>query len=340
MKKITKVFVLTTEYHFLLSMSIIVNKYGSGEFRNILIFTGHRLSGVAVDALPSFIEVVTLFIDEDKKLKEKVDKIIVEQVIRNLFVFTAYRFFETYMLNKISKSTQRHLVQDGANFYFNIKKSVFVSRLKETLKIYLNLWRRGFFFLKPVLYKKHLAQCSFVDFVWLTSEEIYHEPKFSKKPLIKIKLFSAEAERKLLKYFKMDEKVQYNNYLIYFSLRLTQKDAVLKEIAVLKSILAKVGKPNLLIKLHPNATDVQVELFKEAFGDQVIKNQAPGELYVLQAKDTCVVGTASAVLYDNNTFCSYFSLIKIYQQLKIFPNWLEVSLPNHVKIIETIHDMD
>lgn len=340
MKSITNVFVTTTEYHFLLSMSIISQKYNSQEFKNIIVFTGRRLSGVVVEALPSSVEVFTVLIDEEKNLKGKVNRIFFQQNIQNLFVFTAYRFLETYLLNKISKTTQRHLVQDGANFYFNIEKSVFVSRLKETLRIYKDLWTRGFFFIRPVLYKKHLAQCSFIDFVWVTNPEVYQEPLFFRKPIIKIELLLNERDwTESARYFTGFEKRDYNNYLIYLSTRLTQKETIQREIELIKSVIKKFGARNLLVKLHPDASIAQADLIKTLFGANAIKNSVPAELYMAHAKNSLVIGTASAALYYHNSSCRYFSLIKIYQQLQLFPPWVEVKFPGHVKILGNLNEL-
>ena len=339
MKKITNVFVLTTEYHFMLSISIILSKYSSGEFRNVLVFTGPRLSDVKTDALPSYIEVVEISIDTEVNLKEKIHQQFFSEDIQNVFVFIAYRFLETYVLSKISKTVKRHLVQDGANFYYEIKKSVFISRLKETIKIYRNLWSRGFFFTNPVLYKKHQADSALIDFVWITNPEIYQEPAIFKRPVRKIELLQSESDKEILmKCFSGFQKGEHTDHLIYLSTRLTQPEAIQLEIDLIKSVAAKFKNLTLLVKLHPYSLIIQVDQFRKEFGMSVIKNYVPAELYIMNAKNSRIIGSSSAGMFYENPLCKYFSLEKIYQNLKLAPRWIEIKFPLHVRKVESLDE--
>lgn len=338
-EKITNVFILTTEYHFFLSMNIIDGRYNSVDYKNVLIFTGQRLSGIVVENLPANIEVFEIVVELEEDLQDKIDKTILRSAVENLFVFTAYRDLETYLLCKIHRSAKRHLVQDGANFYFKILKSVAISRFKETLKIYWNLWKKGILLTKLILYKKHMAQCAFIDFVWITNPEIYRKPRFSSKPIVKINLFSNEKSINVFyKYFAIDEMQKYDNSIIYLSSKLTQENDILCEIAQLKSVVEKLSHHKLLVKLHPNSPTIQVDLLRAAFKDCVVKNFVPAELYIANAFNSYIIGVASASLYYNNPKCAYFTLVKVYQRLGIFPDWIEVKLPAHVKVIENLNE--
>jgi hypothetical protein len=337
MRKIVNVFVLTTEYHFLLSMSIILDKYASDGFRNVLVFTGPRLSDVAINSLPPFVETVEIFIDTEMYVKKKIQETFFQAEVRNVFVFTAYRFLETFVLCKVPRSVKRHLVQDGANFYATIKNSVFIRRLKETVGIYRNLWKKGFFFITPVLYKKHLAQSSLVDFVWVTNPEVYVEPRWSRKPVIKIDLLKSErAKEVLMKCFSRLKIHGYDNYLIYLTTRLTEPDAIELEIEMIKSLTVKFRTLNLLVKLHPHSPAIQVNHIQKAFGAKAVKNYVPAELYIMNAKNTCVVGAPSAGFFFENPMCNYFCLEKIYQKLEIWPQSMDIHFPHHVKKPETL----
>jgi hypothetical protein len=334
MKKNTNVFVLTTEYHFLLSMSIVNDRYSTMASRNVLIFTGERLSAIVVKNLPLNVEVSEINVLEEGKLAQKIHKDILLPGLVNLFVFTAYRDLETYLLTRCDSSVRRHLVQDGANFYFKVSKSVIISRLKETLKIYRNLWRKGIFLKRLVLYKKHMAQCGFIDDVWVTNPELYLQPRFSRKPVVKINLLSNEkCVSECCRYFGMDEPMTYHNTLIYLSTRLAREDDILPEIAQVKSIANTFGNYKLLVKLHPGSPEIQVKLFEAAFKDCVVKNFIPAELYIANATNSYIVGGVTASLYFNNPNCTYFTLISVYQQLGLFPDWIAVNFPDHVRTI-------
>jgi hypothetical protein len=336
MIKETNLFVMTTEYHFLLTMSIIKEKFSSLESRNVLIFTGERLSAIVPGNIPN-VEVNTLNVQREENLKDTIQQLISRHSLSNLFVFIAYRDLETYLLTTVGKSVNRHLVQDGANFYFKIDRLVLKSRLKETLKIYQNLWRKGIVLKKLVLFKTHMAQCGFVDHVWITNPEVYREPRFQKKIIHKINLLLDKSNVRLVsRYFGSDEIPPITNTLIYLSSRLTRKDLILLEISQLKLILLKLSNPKLLVKLHPNSSILQVELLTQAFGNSVLNNYIPAELYIAQSTNSVIIGGVTAALFFKNPACSYFTLVKIYQQLGLFPKWIEVTFPTHVKEMEDL----
>jgi hypothetical protein len=335
MKVIRNVFILTTEYHCLLSISIIHDNFTDSAADNVLVFTGKRLSQIDVKSLPPSVQVVNLIDQEWTKAG-------VSQFSKgadNVFVFTAYRDLETYVLIQSEGRAKRHLVQDGANFYFNILKPVFLSRVKETIKIYRNLWRRGILLKRFVLYKKHLAQCDFIDYVWITNPEVYQQPSVSRKPTCLVKLsLSPNSRHDTYKVFG-SEIESFSNAIIYLSAIMTDETEIRSEIEQLTILLSRVPHERLLIKLHPNASETQTALFQSVFHGSVLKNFTPAELYIANARDSYIVGTASAALFFCNPTCFYFSLLSPYQRIGLFPKWIQVNFPSHVNVIEHYDDI-
>ena len=339
MKKDTNVFILTTEYHFLLAVHIIEQQYPSSEFDNVLIFTGERLSMVKVNALPPNYQVVALDMKTEKHLRKFVYEKILKPSCANIFVFTAYRDLETYVLCLASRSVVKHLVQDGANFYFEIRESVLWGRFKETARIYLNLLRKGILLKRIILYKKHLADCSFIDRVWVTNPEIYIPPKQTKIPVSKIMLNNGDmAMKKCLSYFNHSI-AAFTNSVLYLSPRLTSEEQIELEIGQLNILLAIFGARRVVIKLHPYATTKQVGMFESRFGENVLRNFVPAELYIAKAINLYVVGVSSAALYFNNSECMYFSLLKVFQRLGMYPGSVSVIFPSHVRVVDEIEEV-
>jgi hypothetical protein len=339
MKENINVFVLTTEYHFLLAVNIVEQQYPASEFKNILVLTSERLSSVRAENLPGNLRVITMDVGGEKDLKGAIYRKLLTPSPVNIFVFTAYRDLETYLMCSAGHSVTRHLVQDGANFYFHIGKSVMWSRFKETLKIYRNLWRKGILLKRLILYKTHMADCSFIDRVWVTNPDLYVAPRFSNTPVSKIDLLAKQGiTEKCCRYFGL-ERNSIHDALIYLSFRLTNEEAIAREISQLKMIAKVLKKPSLLVKLHPNATSLQRDLFTSAFGTSVVQNFIPAELLIAQSRNCYIVGTASAALYFANPACTYFTLIKIFQQLEVYPKWVDVKFPKHVGIIESINEI-
>jgi hypothetical protein len=334
----TNVFVLTTEYHFLLAVNVIDQQYPPSHFRNLFVFTGERLSMVKIENLPPHIRVVELPIDKERNFKKVVDEKIFSVSPANLFVFTAYRDLETYLLCSVDRSVTRHLVQDGANFYFNITTSVTWSRLKETVKIYRKLWQKGIILKRLVRYKKHMADCHFIDQVWVTNPEVYVAPPSSRKLIAKIDLQRLEENQALLAhYFSMQADV-LNNCILYLSSRLIHEKDIAREITQVHSVLAALSKP-IFIKLHPNAPDLQERMFSDAFPDRVTRNFIPAELYIAKAKNCLVIGVASAALYYYNPMCRYVSIIRIFQAIGMYPLGVDSNFPSHVHVVRTLDEL-
>ena len=340
MKQNTNVFILTTEYHFLLSMNIIFERFNTAEFTNQLIFTGPRLSDINVGSLPAHVYVTEINVESERHLEKKIRETILVKSLAHVFVFTAYRDLETFVLCSVDPSVKRHLVQDGANFYFKISKSVMWSRFKETLKIYRNLWRKGILLKKFVRYKKHLADCGFIDDVWITHPEVYEKPLLSAKAVIKVNLLEKNVDKTpFYKYFGMDEDSEYSNAVIFLSSRLNHEKDILAEINIIQSIIMKFTNYALLVKLHPAASVLQVEMLRSAFENGVIKNFTPAELYISKAKNSFVVGCASAALYYHNKECRYFSLVRDYRYRKLFPETTHVNFPAHITVVKNLMEL-
>jgi hypothetical protein len=325
-------------------MNIIGERLNSPEQNNILVFTGERLSEIARKNLPSNINIIDILVEQEENLRMKIFETILRHSIANLFVFTAYRDLETYLLCTVNRNTKRHLIQDGANFYFRILKPLLFSRIKETLRIYSNLWRKGILLKRFVLYKKHFAQCGFIDCVWVTNPDIFPRPWLFKKPIFTVNQPSTEnGIEKFYKYFisKTDlYSIRLNDYLIYLPGRLTKKNDILCEIAQLKLIVDRLKIKNVLIKLHPNSLNYHFDLFKANFENcTVIQNYIPAELYIAKAVNSYIIGIASVSLFYNNPDCKFFSLIKLHQQFKIYPRWIKPALPYHIKVVESINDI-
>jgi hypothetical protein len=337
--KKVNIFVLGTEYHFLISMSIIEEHFSDGNYFNKFIFLGQRLSQIDTSALPTNSAFTTLFAETEPDIKKKVNDFIFSDKIENLFVVNAYRIPETYILSKIDrKKTKTHLMQDGALFYNRIEKSVYKNRIKEMSRIYLGLWKRKIFFTDIILYGRFMETSGYIDELWMTNPDIYIGPKTRKK-INRIKLFPKDDSiQKFTRAFKLDHKLTdgLSDYLIYLSVIVRDLTKVPKEIEQIKLLQDRAGKSKVLIKLHPNSSDYQFEKMKEAFGEQVFRNYVPAEIYIANARNSTVVGCASTSLLYNNESCEYYALKKMYQEMGIYLKWLNIQLPEHVTFIESI----
>jgi hypothetical protein len=337
------VFVLSTEYQFILAISIIEEFFSNGDFTNQLVLKGPRSSDVNTQNLPEHVTFVKILF-EDEDLESRIKKEIFNKEINNLFVVHTYRAYETYVLSLAPKSTRIHLMQDGSLFYHTMEINLFLNRIKETFLIYKKLWEKNIILKKIVLYPRHIHKSRFIKELWMTNPDLFVDPK-TKLKINKVHLFpkndTVEKCNKLFFVKKEEDYKEINDCLIYLAPIIRDRKIMPLEIDEIKKIKAKVNKKNIIIKLHPGIKDeFRLNMLKSVFGDVVIQNYIPAEMYIANSKNSCVVGSASTALFYENTKCQSFALKKYYQRIGLYATWKNVALPKHVHIIDDLEDFD
>jgi len=337
------VFVLSTEYQFILAISIIEEFFSNGAFTNQLVLKGPRSSDVNTQNLPDYVSFVKILF-EDKNLESRIKNEIYHKKIDNLFVVHTYRAYETYVLSLATKSTRIHLMQDGSLFYHTMEISLFLNRIKETYLIYKKLWDKKILLKKFVIYPRHLHKSRFIKELWMTNPDLFVDPK-TKLKINKVHLFpkddTVEKCNKLFFVKKKEDFKEISDCLIYLAPIIRDRTIMSLEIEEIKKIMAKVNKKNILIKLHPVILDeYRLNLMKSAFGNVVMQNYIPAEMYIANSKNSCVVGSASTALFYENPKCQSFALKKYYQRIGLYATWKNVALPKHVHLIDDLSDFD
>jgi hypothetical protein len=337
----TNVFLLATEYHFLLAMSIVDEFFPADRYFNKLFFLGKRLSDVDITKLPDNFSASMLIFETENFFKHRVHHEILNTPVENLFVVNAYRSPETYILSVVPPSTTTHLMQDGALFYNRIEKFIYKHRVKEMFRVYKGLWDKGIYYMKPILYTRFMERSGFIDEIWMTNPVEYIGPR-TKKKVNTISLFAGGANvKKYTRYFRVnqDDFTDLNGYLIYMSVIIRDPKQIPNEIRQIKKLQAKLGRERVLIKLHPNASQLQFDSLKEQFGEKVFRNYVPAEIYIGNATHSDIVGCASTSLFFHNPSCRYYALKLFYQELGIYSKWYNINLPPHVTQLESLEDL-
>jgi hypothetical protein len=332
------VFLLGTEYHFLMALSIVDAEYPANEYQNRFVFLGKRLQQIDKKSLPAHITALDFHFDQEPQVQERVRTEIIQDGVNNLFVVHAYRSLETYILSLMKKgATRRHLMQDGALFYNKIEKSVFLNHAKNVYQVYRDLWRKGIFFTDLLYYGRYMEKSGYIDEVWMTNPQQYVGPPV-KKPVHVVKLFpNADSPAVYTRYFNVDREVltQLEDCLLYLPVFVKTPEKVQEEIDCIKRIIKKLDKKKVFIKLHPNSFEFQRKAMEQAFGKYVFKNNVAAEVYIANARNAHVVACASTSLFYHNPSCKYFALKRFYQSMGIYSNWYNIHLPPHVTVVDS-----
>lgn len=332
------VFLLATEYHFLVALSIVDSYFPATGYKNRFVFIGNRLSQINKDSLPENIHAFDFFFDDEMDVKGKVQREVIGSGIDNLFVVNAYRPLETYVLSLMNtRKTQRHLIQDGALFYNKIEKSVFLNHTKNVFQVYKGLWKKKILFTDLLYYGRYMEHSGYIDQIWMTNPDEYVGPVLKKKVNL-LKLFPNTASiAAYSSYFNLDKEILegLQDCLLYLPVFVKTEDKVQEEIECIQRIVSKLNKKKVFIKLHPNAFDFQLKAMQKAFGSFVFKNNVAAEVYIANARNSHIVACASTSLFYHNPSCKYFALKRFYQDLGIYSNWYNIHLPPHVNVVDS-----
>lgn len=338
------VFVIATEYHFLVTMSIIETSFSGKEWKNEIVLTHERTNGILADSLPASISIIRIAPIGSLKWRKYLKQNIYNTPLDNLFVVHAFRELELAFLYLAPKGVKRYLMQDGALFYNMLERNLFLGRLRQTLVFYKDLLSRGLLMIRPVIYGRYEEKSPFIDGLWMTNPEIYRLPNLKKEKKV-FSLFPKEDSAiRFSKYFEDSSTYDFsklNKALLYIAPKVATEEKIIKEIEVLKHIMTKFNLENILIKIHPlELKSLHYNMLKAEFGDMVIANYTPADIYIANAINSIVVSSASTALIYNNKSCRYFALKNYYQNIGIYDAWKNITLPGHVKMVKKLEDLE
>lgn len=336
-KKIN-VFLIATEYHFLVVLSIINEYFDSDEFFNRVVFSTEnvRLEGLIPRKFPNFIhELVKVNYNKEKSLKQKVQKKILEGPVKNLFVVHCYRPLDTFVICSVSRSTKVHLMQDGALFYNNMERNMFLGNINAVRKLYLSLIDKGIFLWKFLYYPKFMTNSNLIDELWLTNYDEFVDKKTTKKLNIFRLLNNEQIVDQALKSFGFNSEV-INNCLFYLSTKMYEEKDVLSEIELVKKFISRFKTENCLIKMHPASREFHQDMMKEEFGEDVLINRFPAELYLSKLRNSIILGGASTSLFFKVPTNEYYSIQDILHEKDLYASWKQINLPEHIIILREI----
>ncbi|HEY0740163.1 MAG TPA: hypothetical protein VGD40_01840 [Chryseosolibacter sp.] len=336
------VFVIATEYQFLVSLSIIDERFSAKEWINDIIATGPRSSHILQDRIPANIR-FSFFPDHEASWKDYLLREVYSSPLENLFVVHSYRAPELAFLYYAPANVRRHLIQDGALFYHQIEKNLFPSRTRQTFEFYKKLFQHNVFLTRFLPYGRYEEKSPLIDEIWLTNPEIYRLPGLAKKKNVFTLFPRSDSKTVYASYFKDSQDLDVEKLahaLIYLAPKIADEKVFPKELEVLEKIIHHFSLKNIFIKLHPLEVGSKHAVFlKQRFGDSVIANYTPADVYIANARNTVIVASMSTSLLNNNPSCRYFALRKYYQKIGLYEPWKNVTMPGHVRMLEDINEL-
>lgn len=340
-------FLVHTEYHLMVCLSAIADKYNDPEKFNVTIYqtevkAKNRFKNLNPIPLPH-VEYKKVQYDESDlsyngNLKEELNNIESEKV-DTLVIFNHHSLLAIYLSRKLSaKGTKIILGPDGSKPYANITSKAPRWSFKYSLKfrrfLKINgLSYRGFYW--PSLRYATLKE---ISEVWI------HYPKHYKnhnnKVVEKVRVMETpEAISLISDVFGFNEKELPVNENVYFHVCLPPKEEkfVLFDLELLSELRKRLPDYTIVVKLHPFTNEKQINDLKKIEGCILINSSFPAEFYISKLKSSIVASYWSTASLINNTSCRFYWLYPMLEKKGIMMDYLNLVNPtDHITEVDTI----
>lgn len=351
MKKIA--YLIHTEYHLLLSINDIMNKYSDSSLYEIQLIVkrsskSNRLKqDLNFSFLPYKIKIVDFTIDLKSKLipaeKQVLDELIV-MAFDTLVFFQEQDPITIILINEYKKKgTKIHLYQDGLKPYVAYSMSFSPSLLLNDIR--QNLWIKKNGYAVPNYFSfincKYYGFLKGVDELFLTFPDAYIN--WNKLPLSTIAPeFTPEFVDVLKKIFNwQDDLLQERKKVIFFMNQPMHDDGSF-EVSTLKYLENKYPHATIYIKNHPLTSQVKLDAYKALNKVKIIDSKIPAELFISQLEDSIVFSVCSTSMFINNRTCRFYytfaieenNTIERLKKYKVINPSKHIVSVNHVDAIE------
>lgn len=329
----SNIFLVHTEYHLMLSVNLIFDKYT--DYNNLIYYTkrSSRLSGDFFSC-EKYIRFSPIIDQSSLDIYREMCNVHPE----NFFYFQSNSATNLYIAYNLHRNgTKISLIQDGLKPYVVWNKShEFLSMVKDTFLTYKELFSKKMYLYKvmPIYYYRY-GRDKFIDELWFSYPEKF--PYNTTKTKHKLPLFSSSS-------------LDFINRLFDFEINKYDLDSVLivgqpaesidienEDIKIITQI-AHVNN-NVLYKPHPLTQKRHLERIQAIPNIRIVKDGFPVELLMLQLKDTLIISRHSTSMLTNNPSCRYYWTHRLYPKSNL-TNQLNIINPtNHIIEVEDINEI-
>ena len=327
-------FCVNTEYHFLLSLSIVHERFFDNGYKNIFLLlegTTGRLNNIMDSGQYPFLEIIR--ITESQPDLKAVLNTIAKQEYSYLFHFYEFNVITAYLRTRINKSCIKVYGEDGTAIYQRYDKLALGSRTRQTINDYkkafkLNIVSAGIRFQNLV----H-GQSGYIDELWLTHPELYLSLYKTKKRVEKINLLATPEMLQFAKSFfsKTRSDIQYDNTVFFLGRTSYSPEYLTEEVKLIRELRDKFADKAFYIKIHPLTKAAQKEEYSNIEGIEIITENLPAEILLAQLTNAVIIGVDSTALFYKNEDCTNYALYKYLQEKGVYPSYREIPFPSHVQ---------
>ena len=335
MEKKSNIFVAHTEYHVLISVSIILSKYK--EYNNYIYYSKGRIKE-GIDSTKDCISFISL--DSRYGTKETFDEMISHNP-SEFFFFQEWGSDNLYLCYWMKRhGVSISLVQDGMKPYAQWHKShKLLSAIKDTLVTYKDLFRKQSFVWRLIpMFGYDYGRRYYIDKIWLSSPKAYQN-KYNKK-ILELPSFS-------------DEIIDELNHIFSFNPIGIDSDAVLiigqcmidegvdEDVRIINDIACEANKfKKVYFKPHPLTKDNHLKALKAIPYLTFVEGHFPVELLILRMGDTAIISGYCTSMLTYNGRSRYYWTYKIYDRNRLTSQFELINPTMHIKEIRSISEIE
>lgn len=312
------VYVVQTEYQFLQSVNLALNKYDDDCYSNIIyvLRCGKRLSGLDLNC--SSQQKLQIHLLENQSPRNIADTILSEDAAHFL-IFQGNSPINVFLATVFSKrGVEVSLGPDGYSMYAVYKKEhSFITLIKDSIEANLYLLKNKLFSGKIHRFDYYkYGNHNFIDNLWVTHPKKYVHQADNNVNILKLPDLNKKCIEFVEDCFKFNENFPIEDAIYYFNQPL-KPELIEAEMIFLKDVLKKFSNKKIILKLHPLTPKYSLQLYQKLDRLQIIESSAPAEILLIKLKN-CIVFTGwSTVLMMENSRCNYYFNYPIYKNTNV-----------------------
>lgn len=336
MKK-CNIFIVHTEYHVLLTVSIIYSQYFDYD-NHIYVTLSDRLKTVGPISNPS---IKIHLLNKGYNVKNLLYE-IEEYKPERFFFYQDNSEFNMYLCYNLSKKgTIIALVQDGLKPYIKWKKSHEVlSTIKDTIISYYNLIKHHAV-LNSIVWMcfYDYGDWKFINELWLTHPDAFNNKHH--KQLIKIPNPTSKALSVLNELFEYSGEDNLKSIVLIIGQPATNCQSWQFDASLVNDIVKKFSQHKVLYKPHPLTNPDHFDMIRNIKQEnfQIYTNKVPAELIILQMMDSIIISRNSTSMLMHNNKCKYYWTHQMFPKDKVSSQLETINPTTHILEISSINEI-
>jgi hypothetical protein len=344
-------FLVHTEYHVMVALSLIADKFSSiSDYQVDIIQTQTKKKNrFQFDLNTNIASNVSYNVMYYEELDFNYNSALV-QMLQQIFnthyavfvLFNHHAYLPAYMAKILyKKGTEIHLAPDGMKVYNTNRKITPRWSLKAAFE-FQKFSRANQFEFQWHVPKLGYANLKEIKKLYIDFPQAYDN--YTHKIIEEFNVLHSPLAKKMVSNyfnFKITDDLERTDKVIMYINQATRNEPLYDfEIEVLQFLALNYPNYQLVVKLHPSTEPKQFEKMKRISGIQFISKSYPAELYIAQLVNSMVVSFFSTACLINNENSRIYWLTNIIKERNIMLDFVSIQNPtSHILEVKDLNEI-